>query len=198
MMRGRPRKTDPDAVLNTAMKVFWKRGYDGTSMNDLATATGMAKPGLYATFGDKETLYSKALSYYFNELGSPILDDVAQSPDSLTVVVRRFLDAIAASVTNKSTPKGCFVVNNVVECSGGPPSLEILGRSFDDKRRAVFIKRFRDAKKQGQLPDDADAKSLAEFFAGQSLALAVMGRAGTNQKALNRFIATAMTVLPNN
>ena len=196
MGRGRPRKTDPDTALNTVMKVFWEQGFEGTSMTDLVAATGMAKPGLYATFGDKEALYAKALSYYFEEMGSPLLDDLVQSPDPLDVVVRRFLETVATSVIDKSNPHGCFVVNNVIECASGPPSLEVLGRSFDAKRRAAFINRFMTAKKQGELPTDADAKSLAEFFAGQTLALAVMGRGGANRKSLYRFIDMAMTVLP--
>lgn len=196
MGRGRPRKTDPDAVLDMAMKVFWEHGFEGTSMNDIAATTGMAKPGLYATFGDKETLYARALAHYFNELGSPLLDDLVQSPDPLDVVVRRFLDVVAASVIDKTSPGGCFVVNSVVECANQPPSLEALGRAFDEQRRAAFVNRFRAAKKQGELPADADARALAEFFAGQALALAVMGRAGAGQKSLDRFIDVAMTVLP--
>jgi AcrR family transcriptional regulator len=178
------------------MKMFWEKGFEGTSMNDLAAATGMAKPGLYATFGDKEALYTKALTHYFNELGLPLLHDLVQSPDPLDVVVRRFLDAVAASTVDKTNPGGCFVVNSVVECANRPAPLDDLARAFDAKRRAAFIDRFRTAKRQGELPADADARSLAEFFAGQALALAVMGRAGANRKSLDRFIGIAMKVIP--
>ena len=71
MSRGRPRKTDPDKALETAMKLFWKQGFEGTSMNDIAAATGMAKPGLYATFGDKEAVYAKALELGGTSEGEP-------------------------------------------------------------------------------------------------------------------------------
>lgn len=178
------------------MKMFWEKGFDGTSMNDLAAATGVAKPGLYANFGDKEALYTKALTHYFDELGSPLLDDLARSPDPLVVVVRRFLDAIATSVVDKKSPGGCFVVNSVIECANRPAPIENLARAFDAKRSAAFLDRFRLAKKQGELPADADAKALAEFFAGQVLALAVMGRAGASRKSIDRVIDVAMTVIP--
>lgn len=59
MARGRPRKTTPEKVLEQAMKIFWERGFDATSMNDIAQETGMAKPGLYAAFGDKENYINK-------------------------------------------------------------------------------------------------------------------------------------------
>ena len=67
------------------MKVFWEKGFAGTSMNDLVAATGMAKPGLYAAFGDKQSLYAKALTRYFRDLGSPMHEDLVQSPDPIRV-----------------------------------------------------------------------------------------------------------------
>lgn len=196
MGRGRPRKTDPDIALETSMRVFWEKGFEGTSMNDLVAATGMAKPSLYATFGDKQALYTKALTHYFSELGSPLLDDLVHSPDSLVVVVRRFLRSVARVAVDRNGPGGCFVVNSVVECANRPAPLEDLARAFDAKRRAAFIGRFRAAQKRGELPADTDARALGEFFAGQALALAVMGRAGDSRKSLDRVIDVAMTVIP--
>ena len=178
------------------MKVFWEKGFQATSMSDLVAATGMAKPGLYATFGDKEALYGKALNHYFSELGAPLLDDLRKSPDPLPVVVRRFLDAVAASAADTSNPGGCFVANSVVECAHRPAPLADLARAFDAKRRAAFMARFRAAKKAGELPAGCDAKALAEFFAGQALALAVMGRAGSSRRSLERFIDVAMQLIP--
>lgn len=197
MARGRPRKTDPKLALEAAMQLFWEKGYEGTSMNDLVAATGMAKPGLYATFGDKEALYGKALSHYFHELGAPLIEDLTCSEEPIEVVVRRFLEKVAEGVIGKHCPKGCFVANSVVESSSGSTGLQEMARDFDAKRRAVFVRRFKKAKAAGELPAEADEKALAEFYAGQALALAVMGRAGASRKSLQRFIDTAMTVLPS-
>src|SRR5579872_7287735 len=63
--RGRPRAYDPDAALSRVMETFWKSGYAGTSLDDLAAATGMNRPSLYAAFGDKRALYVKALEHYW-------------------------------------------------------------------------------------------------------------------------------------
>ena len=131
MPRGRPRKTDPDVVLDTAMKAFWERGFDGTSMNDLSAKTGMAKPGLYANFGDKEAIYAKAMERYCSTYAGPMLEDLVRSTDSLEATVRRFLDGVVAAATETMGPKGCFVANNLVECAGMPSSLEALGRYVD-------------------------------------------------------------------
>ncbi|MEX3011017.1 TetR/AcrR family transcriptional regulator [Hoeflea sp. TYP-13] len=196
MARGRPRKTDPDAALDTAMKVFWERGFEGTSMNDLSTMTGMAKPGLYANFGDKEAIYAKAMERYCSAYAGPMLEDLLRSDDSLEITVRRFLDGVVVSATDTMGPKGCFVANNLVECAGKPPSLEALGRYVDEQRQKALAARFQAARQKGELPEDADIKSLAEFYSGQALALAVMARAGAPWTTLYRFVDTAMTLLP--
>lgn len=196
MKRGRPRKSDPEKVLDSAMKVFWKQGFDGTSMNDLSVATGMAKPGLYATFGDKEMVYTKALARYFKEYGTPLVDDLIASPEPLETVVRRFLRQIAVFVIDKSLPKGCFAINSVVDCANQSPALEGLGRTIQENRREAFVQRFRAAQKQGELPSDADPVTLGEFFAGQILALGVMGSGGADLNSLNQLIEVAMTALP--
>ena len=197
MKRGRPRKTDPDTALDAAMKVFWHNGYEGTSMSDLVVATGMAKPGLYAAFGDKEEIYTRALKHYFHQYGTPLLDDILKSPDRLEVVIRRALQTIADSASDKSGPSGCFAVHNIIECASQPPALETLGRAYNDKRHKTFLKRLRAAKREGELPDTANARTLAEFYSGQVLALAVMARAGADRKSLYRFIDVAMKALPN-
>jgi len=193
---GRPRKTDPEAVLEAAMKLFWERGYEGTSMNDLAATSGMAKPGLYATFGDKEALYAKALTHYFEAYGLPLLDDIVQSPDPLEVVTRRSLERVASAVIDENWPGGCLVVNSVIECAHQSPCINALGKHFSEMRYAAFAKRFRAAKAQGSLPANMDARALAEFFSGQTVALAVMGRSGASREQLDRFIDVAMTALP--
>ena len=79
MPRGRPRKVDPEEALDASMLTFWKKGYEGTSLQDLCEATGMAKPGLYACFGNKDALFEKSLSHYFDNLAMPTLEELAAS-----------------------------------------------------------------------------------------------------------------------
>ena len=196
MARGRPRKTDPGDVLETAAKVFWERGFDGTSMNELSAITGMAKPGLYATFGDKEALYAKALEHYFSSLGRPMLDDLENSPDPIDVVLRRFLTHVAEAALDKAGPSGCFIVNSMVECASKHDPLERIGRDISRVRLAAFDRRFALARKRGELLADADTTSLATFYVAQALALALMARAGADMATLDRLIDVAMTALP--
>lgn len=195
MGRGRPRKSDPDTVLDIATRIFWDKGFEGTSMKDLADATGMAKPGLYAAFGCKEQLYVKALTHYFNQ-SAPMFNDLITSPEGLDVVLRRFLETIASGASDKTCPSGCFVVNSVIECANKVPSLKEAGRNLDEMRHSALIARFQMEKKRGTLSPAIDAMALASFFNGQCIALAVMGRAGNSQETLNQFIDMALKILP--
>ena len=166
-------------------------------MSDLVAATGMPKPSLYATFGDKETLFGKALSRYFRDSGASMMDDLAHSGDDLRTVVRRFLSAVADATTDECTPRGCFVINSVNDCVNHPDALEALIRSIEAERRGAFKHRFRVAQEKGELPDTVDPDTLAEFFAGQVVALAVMGRAGSDRETLGKLIDIAVGVIPD-
>ena len=196
MPRGRPRKTDPDQALDTVMKVFWERGFDGTSMADLSAATGMAKPGLYATFGDKDALYAKALGRYTEVWGKVLLDDLAGAGEPLRLVLQRVLERVVDSAADDTCPGGCFVMNGLLDSTSSCEQRAAPARAFAKARRDAFVARFEAAKKAGELPDDADSEALADYFSGQLMALAALARGGTGQEDLKRVAALAMQTLP--
>lgn len=178
------------------MHTFWEKGYAGTTMSDLVTATGMAKPGLYANFGDKEALYQKALTHYFNELGSPLIEEMLASDNSLEDNLRKFLMVVAHSMTGAGTPKGCFIINSAFDCSDAEPQLKELSQTYNVARRDAFVLLLEKARDRGELPDDADLDALANFYAGQSAALAAMARTGAGTDELETMVGLALQVLP--
>ncbi|MEM7446516.1 MAG: hypothetical protein AAF414_24575, partial [Pseudomonadota bacterium] len=112
------------------------------------------------------------------------------------VVLRRFMGQVAEAALDKDSPSGCFVVNSMVECAGKNEPLERIGRDIAKVRQAAFQRRFAAAKASGDLPADTDSTSLATFFAAQTLALALMARAGADKSTLDGLIDVAMTALP--
>lgn len=195
MPRGRPRKTDPKDVLEVAMMTFWRKGYDGTSLQDLVDATGMAKPGLYATFGDKEALYEKTMTHYIEAYGCPSLNFLDDLEGSMRTKMAAYLAAIADAVSNKDLPCGCYIVNGMVDTGNRPASFEQLWQEFDAKRLAVLERHLEAAQKNGELPPGTTPEALARFIAGQAIALAVMGRSGSDRASLGAFIETALGIL---
>ncbi|MBO6559645.1 MAG: TetR/AcrR family transcriptional regulator [Nisaea sp.] len=196
MARGRPRKTDPEAALQDIVRVFWEKGFEGASLSDLTAASGMAKPGLYAAFGDKQAMYAKALTHYFNGISGSPLADLVNSSDPLRDVLRRYFVSIVETARDPTTPSGCFVVNSLIESGSMPAALVALSREFDRRRRDAFRTRLRAAQQAGELAPGTDADALADFFSSQVLALAVMVRADTEFDAVMRTIDVALSALP--
>src|SRR5512141_1246726 len=106
--RGRPRAYDPDIALARAADVFWRNGYDGTSLDDLVAATGMNRPSLYAAFGDKRDLYLKTLEHYRDESRALARAAMADGP-SLRVFLKRFYDK-ALDLYLEDGPRGCYSI----------------------------------------------------------------------------------------
>lgn len=195
MTRGRPRKIDPNQALNAAMITFWQNGYDGTSMADLVNATGMAKPGLYANFGDKQGIYSKALDHYVMTRGMPLAKKILSFDKPVKEVMSLFLNAVIDNVSDEKLPKGCFLANTLVEGEGDRQFLEQLGRKYNDMRRAGLCNYFKKAQTEGKLAKEVVPSVLAEFFLGQILAISVMHRAGVTRDVSRKFVETALNVL---
>ena len=106
--RGRPRAYDPQAALARAAATFWKAGYAGTSLDDLAEATGMNRPSLYAAFGDKRDLYLKTLEHYREESRALAQQVLADNPP-LRVFLKRFYDR-ALDLYFGDGPRGCYTI----------------------------------------------------------------------------------------
>lgn len=196
MPRGRPRKIDPQDALKTAMHTLWEQGYDGTSMADLVKATGMAKPGLYANLGDKDEIFRKALDLYQEEVGAPVFDVLANSNAPLKECIRTALSGILHAKEGSGLPEGCFIVNSTFNCTGQSEDVKDRLQELNIGRRDAYQARFERAKTEGALPDDADVRGLANYFAGQSAAISSMSQAGLSRQELENLIEASLRVLP--
>jgi AcrR family transcriptional regulator len=196
MTRGRPRKIDTKDALHSVMLAFWQNGYSGTSVSDLAEASGMAKPGLYAAFGDKEALFEKALLHYFETYGGPVFDRLGKARKHVLEDFRDFFGAIADLTLDKNTPAGCFLVNALVDCTYGPERHREVVMGLRDSRYNAIRNRLLKAVKAGELRKDADVDRLATFLDGQFSAIALLGRGGSSDSDVRTFIETGLRTLP--
>lgn len=196
MARGRPRKTDTREALHAIMIAFWQNGYSGTSVSDLAEASGMAKPGLYSAFGDKEALFEKALLHYFETYGGPVFHRLGGAKKHVLEDFRDFLGAIAELTLDKNTPAGCFLVNALVDCTYGPERHREVVTGLRDSRYGGIRDRLVKAVAAEELRSDADVDRLATFFDGQFSAIALLGRSGASADDLTTFIETGLKTLP--
>ncbi len=195
MARGRPRKTEPEKALHEAMLIFWEKGYDAASMNDLVEATGMAKPGLYATFGDKQEIYKKALEHYVSSRGSKKLALILESKKSAKETFKIFFGTLIDGMCDPQTPQGCFLVNTLTKSENEEPSIRELAVFFNQRRKMGFLQYLKRAQSEGNLSKDNDVEQLADFLSAQVLTLAVLHKTGSDRGELERFVESVLVFI---
>lgn len=192
---GRPRAFDEDAALDQAMNVFWRKGYDGTSMTDLTEAMGINPPSLYAAFGNKESLFLRVLERYSEGPGSFVSEALA-APTAREVAERRLYGALEA-MRDSSRPVGCLVVQAAARCGD---SADPIGRklsSFCDMAHQAFVQRFRRAKAEGDLPKNASPTALARYLNTVGQGIAFQAAAGASHAELKKVVAIALQQWPS-
>ncbi|MBC7801095.1 MAG: TetR/AcrR family transcriptional regulator [Gemmatimonadaceae bacterium] len=130
---GRPRSFDREQAIETAMRLFWRHGYEGVSIGDLTDAIGIAAPSLYAAFGSKAGLFVEALARYEASAGS---FDPAQlgAASSVEDAVRRLLEGGIQAVTAPDRERGCMISSGMIACH---PEHEALARDLSRRRGAM-------------------------------------------------------------
>ena len=197
MPRGRPRTTNPDEVLDNVLKMFWKQGYAGTSLNDLVAASGMAKPGLYANFGDKETLYAKALDLYANRIAEPMLAEVGDEELHIRTAIGGYLERIASTALNPDGPKGCLIALSLIDIQSLPGSLREIAKARNAQRGKAILDRLKIAASRGQIGPEESVTDLASYFSAQALAVTSLARAGEEFDDILTVISQSLRLLPD-
>lgn len=192
--KGRPREFCVDAALAAALRVFWSKGYEGASMADLTDAMGITKPSLYAAFGNKEALFSKALDLYEREK----LDYMREALEAPTArgVAERLMRGALEMQTCPDNPHGCLGVISSVACGSEAEGIReaVLERSAAAKR--AMLDRFARAKAEGDLPGDVDPEGLAALLTAINQGLAVQAGAGATRAELERLVETSLKLWP--
>jgi AcrR family transcriptional regulator len=193
---GRPREFDVEEALAAALKVFWRKGYDGASLTELTEAMGITRPSLYCAFGNKEALFRKALELYGREKLAYI-DCGLNAPTAYEAAERLLMGACEAQ-TDPETP-GCMGVNSVLSCGGvASESVRAALADLHQGIQAKFIARFERAKAEGDLDPDCDPAGLAGFIITLSQGMAVQASTGIGRDALRRVVAMALQAWPCN
>jgi TetR/AcrR family transcriptional regulator, copper-responsive repressor len=193
--RGRPRQYDPDSALARAAAAFWKNGYAGTSLDDLAAATGMNRPSLYAAFGDKRDLYLKTLERYQQQsraLSAQLLADSATLREFLT----RFYDgALELYRAGEADARGCFSISTApAQATSDPAVHAFLSESIrgTDAFLADVIGKARD---RGEIAASGDPSALAQVATATLHTLAVRSRVGVPRHQLKALAAAAIDLI---
>ena len=190
----RPKEFNPDDAIEKAMQVFWHKGYEATSMEDLLIAMDLNRGSLYDTFGDKRQLFLKVMDRYCTTFVGPKFSLLDQ-PGPALPTLRRFIIGMIKGGLADPQRRGCFISNTVMELS--PHEKEIAGRLRQALKIAedTFFKVLARAKQQGELREDKDPRALARFLTTMMQGTIVMIKAGASADTVKQTAETALSIL---
>ena len=191
--RGRPRSFDRDVALDAAMEVFWRKGFEGTSIADLTDAMGINPPSLYAAFGDKEKLFLEAAERYQRSRG----DQCPYSEEATARgAIERLLTYMAQELAGSSHPRGCMMMMAAATSANASPALQ---RVLAEKRlqaREHMRARIKQGIEEGDVPAGTDAGALADFYSTIVTGMSLQARDGATRKSLLGTVERAMSLFP--
>lgn len=189
----RPREFDPDAALESATRVFWTKGFEHTSLDDLCEATGLNRSSLYAAFGAKRDLYLSTLARY--EEGSAARIAAALEGKPIRKGLKDFLDALIDSIVAGPGRRGCFIGNCAAEMARLDRGAAARVRRSLERIESTFRAGLDAARARGELPDDADTGALARFLTAGIQGMRLIGKTNPDRKALEDIAAVMLRCL---
>jgi TetR/AcrR family transcriptional repressor of nem operon len=190
----RPREFDEAVALDAAIDCFWMRGYRGTSVRDLAATIGISAPSLYNAFGDKRTLFVRALERYLDQTMRARIERLENSLPPKQAVSRFIGEIINRSVSDRER-RGCFLINSALEVA---PHDKELGAAIAERLgelEAFFRRSIMAAQADGTVPRQHSATDLARLLVGVLLGIRVLARAKPDRALLEGVARPALALL---
>lgn len=191
----RTKEFDPDAALQSALELFWRRGYEATSVTDLVEHLGIGRASIYATFGSKHELYLKALDRYAQSVDPRLFADLSGPGPALPAVrtvVRRFA---AEAASPEERLNGCFITNTAAELGAHDSVAARRVESSWDRLETLLHAALVRAQAQGELPPERDPRALARMLLVLLQGVRVVGKASADPTRVRDAAEQALSLL---
>jgi len=189
----RPRQYDRDEVLEKATDLFWEKGFEATSMNEMVARSSLNKHSLYSEFGDKEKLFIECIDYYISKSNRVVIDILTKKPLGLRNIEAFFDDRVNYAASEDC--KGCLIVNSVTEKEILSKEINLKVKSFITRFKAFFYHCLQAAQDKNEISEDKDCKALADYLVCFTFGLVNIGKNETKKKALRKMVDVALSAV---
>lgn len=190
----RKKSFDEIEVLQKALHLFWRKGYNATSIQDLVDELGINRASLYDTWGDKHNLYIAALKLYRQSASSRLLDDI-RSDMPARQVVESFMLRIVNDVILDKERKGCFLVNATTELANLDPE---INQMVEENRKTiveVLAEIIKEGQEKGEFKSQKSPQALARFIFNSVNGLRVVGKADVPLDEMKEVVEITLSAL---
>lgn len=193
LVKGRPRGFDEEQAIDSAMRVFWEKSYEGATMADLTKATGLNRSSIHAAFGSKEGLFLKVVERYWEGPLSHIPKALAEQ--ALPGVVEALIRGTVNFLSTRGNPKGCLSIHGALVCgTNGERVMQIVAERRKTTE-SMIKKRIQQAQREGELRGEVNAADYARYIAAIINGLVVQSLNGANRAELTRLADMALQFL---
>ena len=189
----RTKEFEPEAALQSAMELFWQKGYEATSLRDLLSGMGIGRGSFYDTFGDKRSLFLAALDR-FERTRTTWIIEALEAPEPMDAV-RYIFERTVESLVGFEPRRGCLLANSAVELAPHDPEVAERISRYLRRTEDAFEQALERAHASGGLPKERDPRALARFLVNNLNGLRVMARAGADRETLEDTVRVTLGAL---
>lgn len=191
---GRPVEFDREVALKAATQLFWRQGYESTSMQDLLATMNLSKSSLYQAFGSKQALFELCVREYEHTMVGQLRRDLEAAPSGLSFI-KGFLETVIAEARGLREPRGCLVLNTANEFAQHDPRIAREVAQGLGGFRNVLTAAIRRGQEEGDIRTDREAATLAHFVMSNMGGMRTLAKGGAGEKALRGIIEVVLEAL---
>lgn len=190
----RTKEFDEEVVLNKAVDLFWYKGFNGTSAQDLVDELGISRSSLYDTFGDKHAIFIKSLQRYCKKLAGSMVAFIDQS-ENVEATIKHIFKVASAEAVEDQLAKGCFMVNTIIELAPHDKDVAAIVKQYIQDIENALCRAIEKGQDQGVFSKRQTAQSLARFLFNNLSGIRVASKSGTDAKVYDDVVGVALSVL---
>jgi TetR/AcrR family transcriptional repressor of nem operon len=181
-------------VLQKAMNLFWHKGYNGTSMQDLVDGLGISRSSMYDTFGDKHTLFIRSLENY-KKMATAEMKTIVDNAPTAKEAIRRMFEYTVTELLHDDQHKGCFLVNAGVEMAPHDTEVNKMLCDNDKQLEKYFNEAIKKGQSNGEISNEQSSHALAQFILNSIKGIRVTAKSGADKKIFRDIVEVTMRAL---